>query len=199
MWTVYIILKKAQVDGLSKAMQPSLLTNATFSPAYCISHLDACNHRCWQMPHFPKKPVSVPFKNNYVYSWGADHIKEFHGGRKVELLLNKQYGKLLSIPFLSAYFWAVLCLSGYNTVVWNMGLTGARFELKGTYLFGHFSMEIKLVPGDSAGTVTAFYVSRFIIIVTGFFWSCCSLTLITLSVCVLWGSSFLPRLQSTTR
>ncbi|TQD75846.1 hypothetical protein C1H46_038615 [Malus baccata] len=37
--------------------------------------------------------------------------------------------------------------------------SGAGFQSKNKYLFGKVSIQIKLIEGDSAGTVTAFYMS----------------------------------------
>lgn len=37
--------------------------------------------------------------------------------------------------------------------------TGSRLQSKDRYLFGRFDLEIKLVLGESAGTITSFYVS----------------------------------------
>ena len=38
-------------------------------------------------------------------------------------------------------------------------ISGAGFASKSKYLFGKVTLQIKLVEGDSAGTVTAYYVS----------------------------------------
>jgi xyloglucan:xyloglucosyl transferase len=41
-------------------------------------------------------------------------------------------------------------------------ISGSGFQSKREYLFGRMDMQLKLVSGDSAGTVTAYYVNLYL-------------------------------------
>lgn len=60
-----------------------------------------------------------------------------------------------------------------------MEFLGAGFQSKSKYMFGKVNIQIKLVEGDSAGTVTAFYVSSKLISIITSLSICRNLNLFT--------------------
>ncbi|KAJ7287978.1 hypothetical protein O6H91_07G127000 [Diphasiastrum complanatum] len=74
-------------------------------------------------------PVTGSFQSEFNITWSGNNVMIFNDGNMIQLVLD------------------------------NVTRSGSGFTSKHQYLFGRIDMQIKLVPGDSAGTITAYYLS----------------------------------------
>lgn len=101
------------------------------------------------------------FNKDFFVTWSPSHVNTSAGGHERSLKLDQESGiyydgKLDKILGESLSFF--IFLSDY--CFW----LGAGFASNQMFLFGQIDMQIKLVPGHSAGTVIAYYVSNLFIL-----------------------------------
>jgi xyloglucan:xyloglucosyl transferase len=124
---------------------------------------------------------SSSFKDNFEISWGTVNL--LNNGQIAQLNMDRSSGKLFPFNRDSRLIIILVSLkenfarkfptegkcqrthnpqSLYYFVLWILVSTGSGFQSINQYLFGSASMGVKLVPGNSAGTVSSYYVSLYL-------------------------------------
>jgi xyloglucan:xyloglucosyl transferase len=92
-------------------------------------------------------------------SWANDHV--LYDGDLLKLRLDSSSGNIQPRPCsFQATFVQKDSSSFADALFLHFGSTGGGFASKNRFLYGKATADLKLVPGDSAGVVTAFYVSE---------------------------------------
>ena len=114
----------------------------------------------WIRKLFPL--VSADFYSDFDITWGNDRAKVLDNGQHLQLTFDQSSGIFYLICLLLLYMCVYACSLHHdpNLLVCLCCVeTGSGFQFKNEYLFGKIDMQIKLVLGNSTGTVTAYYVS----------------------------------------
>ncbi|CAN8306703.1 unnamed protein product [Cochlearia groenlandica] len=101
----------------------------------------------------------VGFDDNYVVTWGQSNFIKLNQGLEVQLNMDNYSGSILNFYLIIKLIHYFIDHSICEIYIHIYNITGSGFESKNHYNSGFFQMRIKLPIKDTAGIVTAFYLT----------------------------------------